>query len=121
MTHSCAHALSMVTNMHHGLANAVMIDHALVHNLPSSQERFQRLVVAAGIHGGADAFISWLVELKRRLDLPATLVLAGVSPDAALRERLVDAALADSCHLSNPVSCSREDFQLIFRRGFGEV
>ena len=31
--HSCAHALSTVADLHHGLANGVMIDHVLRFNV----------------------------------------------------------------------------------------
>ena len=34
--HSCAHALSTVADLHHGLANGVMIDHVMRFNLPSA-------------------------------------------------------------------------------------
>ena len=36
LIHSCAHALSAVSDLHHGYANGVMIDHALKFNLESS-------------------------------------------------------------------------------------
>src|SRR4029079_1769020 len=32
--HSCAHALSTVADLHHGLANGIMIDHVMRFNLP---------------------------------------------------------------------------------------
>jgi len=118
VTHSCAHALSALANMHHGLANAVMIDHALVHNLAAVPERFQRLAQAAGVAGGGPAFLAWLTTLKAGLGIPATLAAAGI--DRGLEERLVAAALADSCHQSNPVPCGPADLRVIFRRAFGE-
>ena len=34
--HSCAHALSTVADLHHGLANGVMIDHVMRFNLPAA-------------------------------------------------------------------------------------
>src|SRR6185436_16030410 len=45
LTHSCAHALSTVVDMHHGFANGVMIDHALRFNLPAAPERFRDMAV----------------------------------------------------------------------------
>ena len=34
--HSCAHALSTVADLHHGLANGIMIDHVMRFNLPAA-------------------------------------------------------------------------------------
>jgi alcohol dehydrogenase class IV len=118
VTHSCAHALSAVCDLHHGLANGVMIDHALAHNVPAVPERFARLAEAVGLEqrDGA-AFLRWLGGLKREVGIPATLADAKV--DRALTPRLIELALADGCHQSNPRVCSREDFARIFAAAFG--
>jgi alcohol dehydrogenase class IV len=34
--HSCAHALATVADLHHGLANGIMIDHVMRFNLPAA-------------------------------------------------------------------------------------
>jgi alcohol dehydrogenase class IV len=118
VTHSCAHALSAAADLHHGLANGVMIDHALAHNLPAAPERFARLAEAARLpeRDGA-AFLRWLSRLKAEVGIPATLATAGV--DRSLLPKLVDLSLADSCHQSNPRPCTREDFARIFAAAFG--
>src|SRR4029079_12676961 len=78
--HSCAHALSTVADLHHGLANGIMIDHVMRFNLKSATEKMAELahVVGAGTAGAlrkasAEAFIDWLAALKRDLGIPATL------------------------------------------------
>ncbi len=38
--HSCAHALSTVADLHHGLANGIMIDHVMRFNLPAATRRW---------------------------------------------------------------------------------
>jgi alcohol dehydrogenase class IV len=113
VVHSCAHALSAVVDMHHGLANGIMIDHALSFNLSAVPERFERLAHAVGVQNG-DAFLTWLKDLKMRLKIPATLREAGVPRDKL--EALVSVAVADGCHLSNPVAVSEQDFRDIFGR-----
>jgi alcohol dehydrogenase class IV len=113
VVHSCAHALSAVVDMHHGLANGIMIDHALSFNLSAVPERFERLAHAVGVQNG-DAFLTWLKDLKMRLKIPATLREAGVPRDKL--EALVRVAVADGCHLSNPVAVSEQDFRDIFGR-----
>src|SRR4029078_11990112 len=49
--HSCAHALSTVADLHHGLANGIMIDHVMRFNLKSATEK--KAGLAHGLGGGA--------------------------------------------------------------------
>ena len=77
--HSCAHALSTVADLHHGLANGIMIDHVMRFNLPAATDKMAELAHVVGVGRrrcrGArrSAFIDWLVELKRELAIPPTL------------------------------------------------
>ena len=117
-THSCAHALGTVADMHHGLANGIMIDHVMRFNREAAVQKFHVLAEVVGVArasaaDSADAFIVWLGELKAALGIPAGLGSAGVH--AAQIDRLVEVALADGCHQTNPRPCSGEDFARIFR------
>jgi len=121
--HSCAHALSTVADLHHGLANGIMIDHVMRFNLQSATAKMAELAhaVGAGATGAlpeanAEAFIDWLATLKCDLGIPATL-----SGHAAKRPvtkadipALVDVAINDICHQTNPRKCTRADFERIF-------
>lgn len=113
VVHSCAHALSAIVDMHHGLANGIMLDHALAFNARAVPERFDRLAQAVGLGKGGE-FVSWLTQLKAELKIPATLKVAGVAADKL--DALVRVAVADGCHPSNPVAVSDEDFREIFER-----
>ena len=53
--HSCAHALGTVCDMHHGLANALMIDTVLAWNAEAVPAKFDELAHAAGAAGGGAA------------------------------------------------------------------
>ncbi|NUP07563.1 MAG: iron-containing alcohol dehydrogenase [Polyangiaceae bacterium] len=117
VTHSCAHALGTVVDMHHGLANGVMIDHALLHNAEGARDRFETMARAIGLSDASpQGFLSWLRELKAAISIPADLTEAGV--DAKQLDRLVDVAVADACHQNNPVACTADDFRRIFRGAF---
>lgn len=117
VTHSCAHALGTVADMHHGLANGVMINFALKHNLVTVPERFVAMGEAVGLKdSNPAAFIGWLVKLKKEVGIAATLTEAGVSKDKL--EQLCDIAIKDVCHGSNPRVCTREDFVSIFKEAF---
>jgi alcohol dehydrogenase class IV len=113
LTHSCAHALGTVVDMHHGLANGVMIDHALAFNAEVSAPRFARMAQAAGLKGAsAEGFLAWLTELKAKVKVPARLRDAGVAREQL--PRLVEVATEDACHPNNPRAVARADFERIF-------
>ena len=109
--HSCAHALGAVCDLHHGLANALMLEPVMSFNLPAAPERFARLAQATGA-GAPDAFVDWLRRLKADIGIPPSLAAAGVRREQF--ERLADIAVADICHRTNPRPCSREDFLRFF-------
>jgi alcohol dehydrogenase class IV len=122
--HSCAHALSTVADLHHGLANGIMIDHVMRFNLPAAAAKMAELARVAGVPGAAgmsegaaaSAFIAWLGSLKAELSIPAKLhALRSARPvTSADIPALVEVAIKDTCHLTNPRKCSREDFERIF-------
>lgn len=119
LTHSCAHALGTVMDMHHGLANGIMINHALAFNLPVAPRRFQDMAMTIGLQaeaatGPGAAFLRWLEGLKARIGIPARLSEAGVRPEHL--ERLVEIAVRDGCHQYNPRPVTREDFREIFQK-----
>ena len=103
--HSCAHALSTVADLHHGLANGIMIDHVMRFNEPAAKEKMAELARVAG----EKDLISWLTRLKADLGIPAKL---SVGKDKI--PRLVEIAVADICHQTNPRPCKAEDFERIF-------
>jgi len=113
LVHSCAHALSAAKDLHHGLANGVMIDHALGFNVPAAPERFLRLNQAVGLASqDPEAFLDWLGELKRAIGIPDRLVRVKVT--AADVPRLAQLAFQDACHPSNPRPCTQADFEAVF-------
>ncbi|HUP56745.1 MAG TPA: iron-containing alcohol dehydrogenase [Bdellovibrionota bacterium] len=117
VTHSCAHALGTVADLHHGLANGVMIDYALKHNASAVPERFKTMAAMIGLKDQtAEGFLRWLAELKRESGIPARL--SGVKVGKEKLEKLVEIAVADSCHGNNPKPCTREDFVRIFSEAF---
>ena len=110
--HSCAHALGTVCDLHHGLANALMIDTVLAWNREAVPDRFDELAHAAGVADGGQGFVPWLRTLKRELGLPASLSAAGVRREQVAR--LVEVATADLCHQTNPRPCAASDFERFF-------
>jgi len=116
-THSCAHALSTVADLHHGLANGIMIDYVMRFNQAVEVERFALMAQAVGVAqnsaaASADAFVAWLTALKREVGIPAKLGAVKVTREHL--PKLLDVAVEDICHKTNPRPCTREDFERIF-------
>ena len=110
--HACAHALGAVCDLHHGLANALMIDTVLAWNREAVPEKFDELAHASGVAGGGAAFVPWLTRLKADIGIAGGLARHGVTP--AQVPRLVEIATADICHHTNPRPCTAADFERFF-------
>jgi alcohol dehydrogenase class IV len=114
VVHSCAHALSTVADLHHGLANGVMLPYGMRFNAEVVPERLAVLAEVAGAGArSADGFIDWLRRFSRELGVPASLEELGVKPEQV--PQLVDVAVADACHQFNPRPVTDKDFERIFR------
>lgn len=111
--HSCAHALGAVCDMHHGLANALMIDTVMAWNHEAVPDKFDELAHVCRVAGGGAAFVPWLRDLKARVGITGGLATRGVQ--SAHLPRLVDIATADICHQTNPRPCTAADFERLFK------
>ena len=113
--HSCAHALGTVCDLHHGLANALMIEPVLNFNLEAVPAKFAELAHVVGA-GSAEAFVPWLAALKRRIGIATSLAAVGVQRGQFAR--LVEIAARDGCHQTNPRPCAPADFERFFEQAY---
>ena len=111
--HSCAHALGTVVDMHHGLANGIMIDHVMRFNADAAERKMAELARVCGAGATAQSFVEWLAALKARIGIPAKLGGKGVT--AAHIPKLVEVAVKDTCHQTNPKPVSAADFERLFQ------
>ncbi|MBL8329122.1 MAG: iron-containing alcohol dehydrogenase [Rubrivivax sp.] len=111
--HACAHALGAVNDLHHGLANALMIDTVLAWNFEAVPERFDELAHAAGLSGGGAAFVPWLKQLKAQIGIHGGLAARGVTPDHL--PQLVPLAVKDFAGQTNPRPATAADYERLFR------
>ena len=115
IVHSLAHPLSTLVDMHHGLANAVMIPYGMEFNQSISESRMKVIATTLGLKDASgDAFIAWLKDLNRKIGIPASLKELKVTP--AHVEKLADLAIKDPCHGSNERPVTRADFAAIFTK-----
>ena len=110
--HSCAHALGAVCDLHHGLANALMIDTVLAWNYEAAPDKFDELAHVCKVAGGGKAFVPWLKALKAEVGITGRLKDHGVKEEHM--KRLVEIATADICHQTNPRPVTSADFQRLF-------
>ncbi len=111
--HSCAHALGAVCDLHHGLANALMIEPVMRFNQETAPAKFAELAHAVGA-GSGEAFVPWLAKLKQQIGIAPNLSAVGVKREQI--GRLVEVAAKDICHQTNPRPCKREDFARFFEQ-----
>ena len=116
VVHSCAHSLSAVTDMHHGLANALMLPACLRFNMQAVPERLSRMANTVGAGNAPEDFLQWMEDLLHAVDITKGLSHAGVQETQF--DKLVELALADGCHGCNPRPVSKEDFEALFREAF---
>ena len=115
--HSLSHSLGGVNpRLHHGTLNAVFLPAVVLFNAPApsmqADSRLQRLAQGLGLPGCDSAgteIAEALKAMNQRLGLPGGLRAMGVTED--LYERVIDGAMADHCHKTNPRIATREDYR----------
>lgn len=119
--HSLSHSLGGVNpRLHHGTLNAIFLPAVVRFNAPADsvrrEHRLQRMAHAMGI-GPCDpegnAVADAIRDLNARLGLPSGLAALGVTPD--LYEPVIDGAMADHCHLTNPRLATRDDYRAMLQ------
>jgi 4-hydroxybutyrate dehydrogenase len=111
--HALAHALGPVSNVHHGLANAIVLPYVMEFNLGHAQAALAEVAVALGEPGGGEE-----EQLARR----AIERVRAMSRDAGIPQRLRDVgvkesqlplltekAFEDASHQANPRPCQPAD------------
>ena len=113
--HSCAHALGTVCDLHHGLANALMIEPVMNFNIETVPAKFAELAHVVGRASGG-TFVPWLAHLKHQIGIAPSLSAVGVKREHIAR--LVEVASQDMCHQTNPRVCAPADFERFFTEAF---
>ena len=110
--HSLSHSLGGINpRLHHGTLNAIFLPSVIEFNAPATtmaqDRKLDRIAAAMGLANG-NSVASEVLNLTKRLGLPTTLAQLGVTRE--LFPNIVDGALADHSHKTNPREASREDY-----------
>lgn len=111
--HSLSHALGGINpRLHHGTLNAILLPAVIRFNSSVdtmvNEDKLARMAQAMGLPAGADVAQA-VLELTARLGLPTTLSQIDVGPE--LFDRIIEGALADHSHKTNPREASPEDYR----------
>lgn len=111
--HSLAHPLGTLANVHHGLANAIVLPYVVAFNREAARDAYELVERRCGLNQSLE---ETLVSLRATTGIPHTLAAAGV--DRGLLEALSDQAILDGCHASNPRPCTRDDLRALYIAAF---
>jgi alcohol dehydrogenase class IV len=120
--HSVAHALTPVAGTHHGLANSLMLPAVTNFNRIVVEDRLANAAVALGAdpkmstQERAHLCVELIDNLRSACGLPRRLSQAGVRRE--MIPQIVEKALADACHLSNPRRVTQVDFERLIDEAF---
>lgn len=113
MIHSLAHPLSSQFNMHHGLANALLLPASVDFLLASelNDDQSNRINTVANVFRWAGYNQTALGDAARAFfaDLGVTLGLAAHGIPADAIDALAEEAFGDPCHATNMIPVTRED------------
>ncbi|MCC2864578.1 iron-containing alcohol dehydrogenase [Anaerovorax odorimutans] len=123
--HSLAHAVGGKFHISHGRSNAMILPHVLAFNanlesgeITLAARKYQRMAKLIGLpYANTAVAVNSLIRRVREMEatfgIPSTLKKLDVDPDAvcALKDEMVEAALADTCTTTNPRQATGADLE----------
>jgi alcohol dehydrogenase len=113
--HALAHPIGGLLDSHHGLTIAIVMPYVLVENRPAIEAKMARLARSLGLDEASfDAFLAWIVELRRELGIPAGIGALGVT-EGHIAE-LAPRAAGDPTAAGNPRPLDAAGYAALYHR-----
>ncbi|MFL6575171.1 MAG: iron-containing alcohol dehydrogenase [Povalibacter sp.] len=112
--HSLSHPCSANLHTHHGLTNGVVMPYVLAWNREAVADKMGRLAAYLGLRKQSfDGVLEWILELRERIAIPATLTDLGMRPEHV--DKFAPQAFEDPSTSGNPVPMTVESFGALYR------
>ena len=110
--HSLSHSLGGLNpRLHHGTLNAIFLPTVIKFNTSAAtmvqEKKLDRIAAAMGLANGSTV-ADEVMKMTGRLGLPTSLAQLGITPE--LFPAIIDGALADHSHKTNPREATKEDY-----------
>lgn len=115
IVHGLGYYLTAYHDVHHGLANALLLPHVLEFNAPAVPEKIERMAEVLKIP--SDRLVGKVIELRKAAGVPESLRKVGVSENEI--GKMVEEAMTYSRNLeNNPREVTPENVEKIYRKAF---
>ncbi|MEN8187729.1 MAG: iron-containing alcohol dehydrogenase [Bacteroidota bacterium] len=116
LNHAIAHGLGVFYDMHHGLANAVVLTEVMKYNISreSTRKRYASLGSIFGVENDADSVIEAVGEWLKSVGIDVSLTDLNV--EESQFQKLEEYALADPCCPLNPKEVEKGDVVRILNK-----
>jgi alcohol dehydrogenase class IV len=112
--HSLSHPVNALNNVHHGLSNAIFMPYVLIFNKEVIEKKVIKICKYLELQDQSfNGFINWVLDLRKKLDMPHTLSEVIDEKDLQL-DRLSKMALEDPSTSCNPKKLSEADMKTMY-------
>ena len=120
--HALAHALTPISRIHHGLANAIALPTVMEFNRGACTARLARAAIAMGDNPLARPEVLAENAVERVRQLNAEIGIPGRLRDAGVNEtdlpRVASRAFEDASHRTNPRACTEGDLLAMLQAAY---
>jgi alcohol dehydrogenase class IV len=111
--HALAHPLGAIYDKHHGLLNAILLPYVMIKNKKAIEEKMSLLARVLELNSyNFDAVLSWVLEIRKTLDIPNNLSEINIHSDESIR--LGALAVKDPSAGGNPIKLSADEYEEVF-------
>ena len=111
--HSLSHPLNAQFNLHHGLSNAIFMPYVLSFNKKNIEEKIISICNYLNLSKSFDAFLEWILELRKLLNIPHKLSDV-IETNKMNLDDLSKMALDDPSTSSNPKKLTINDMKVMY-------